>query len=135
VAALVFAGPEHNPLIVEQLAIAARHAGVAKPDPCLAGGLLSLGDPVKVTKLFEHAGFALVDCRAIAAPMTLPTSKDYVDFLRTAAGPIMQIAIGLSDTQRAALWLDLERAFARFQLADKWCGENQLYLISGLKNA
>ena len=134
VAALVFGGPEYNPLIVEQLAIAARHAGVAPLDPCVAGGLLSLGDPVRLTKLFEQAGFVLVDCCAIAAPMNLPRAQDYVDFLRTAAGPIVKIASGLSNPQRAALWLDLERAFARFQSADKWCGENQLLLVSGSAN-
>ncbi len=134
-AVLVFSGPTQNPLIVEQLTIAARHAGSAAPDPWLPGGLLSLGDPVRLTKLFQRAGFGSVNCRAIAAPMTLPTVRDYVDFLRTAAGPIVQIASGLSDPQRSALWQDLERAFSRYQSIDKWCGENELLLVSGSAEA
>jgi SAM-dependent methyltransferase len=134
-AVLVFSGPTQNPLIVEQLSIAARHAGSTPPDPCLPGGLLSLGDPVRLTKLFQRAGFGSVDCRTIAAPMTLPTARDYVDFLRTAAGPIVQIASGLSNPQRSALWRDLERAFSRFQYIDTWIGDNELLLVSGSAEA
>ena len=130
-AVLVFSGPAQNPLIVEQLAIAARHAGIAAPDPSRPGGLLSLGDPTQLTGLFARAGFADIKCRAIAAPMTLPSARDYVDFLRTAAGPVVQIASGLSDPQRAALWSDLAHAFARYQTSDGWCGPNELLLVSG----
>ncbi len=130
-AVLDFSGPAQNPLIVEQLAIAARHAGIAGPDPSRPGGLLSLGDPAQLTALFARAGFADIKCRAIAAPMTLPSARDYVDFLRSAAGPVVQIASRLSDPQRAALWSDLECAFARYQTVDGWCGPNELLLVSG----
>lgn len=130
-AVLVFSGPAQNPLIVEQLAIAARHAGIAPPDPCQSGGLLSLGDPLQLTALFAHAGFADIACRAIAAPMTLPSVSEYIDFLRTAAGPVVQMASRLADPQRAALWSNLERAFERYQTSDGWCGPNELILVSG----
>ncbi len=130
-AVLVFSGPARNPLIVEQLEIAARHAGIARPDPCQPGGLLSLGDPAQLTAQFARAEFQGVECRAVSAPMRLSTASNYVDFLRTAAGPVVKIANGLVDQQRAALWFDLERAFARYQFSNGWCGPNELLLVSG----
>ena len=130
-AVLVFSGPAQNPLIVEQLAIAARHAGIAPPDPCQPGGLLSLGDPAQLTAQFARAGFADIKSRAIAAPMMLPSARDYVDFVRTAAGPVVQIASKLLAQQRTALWSEFERAFARYQSSDSWCGPNELLLVSG----
>ena len=130
-AVLVFSGPAQNPLIVEQLAIAARHAGIARPDPCQPGGLLSLGDPAQLTAQFARAAFKGVECRAVSAPIRLPTASNYVDFVRTAAGPVVKIANRLVDQQRAALWFDLERTFARYQFSNGWCGPNELLLVSG----
>ena len=130
-AVLVFSGPAQNPLIVEQLALAARHAGIARPDPCQPGGLLSLGDPAQLTAQFARAAFKGVECRAVSAPMRLSTASNYVDFVRSAAGPVVKIANQLVDQQRAALWLDLERTFARYQIPNGWCGPNELLLVSG----
>lgn len=131
-AVLVFSGPERNQLIVEQLTIAARHAKLPPIDPSRPGGLLSLGSSTHLMQLFKQAGFRQVDFRTIDAPMNLPSARDYVDFLRTAAGPILQIAERLSSEQRADLWKELEQAFAnpRGDVA-AWRGENELLLVSG----
>lgn len=130
-AVLVFAGPECNPLIVDAMAIAARHAGGVLPDPRQSRSLLSLGDAAQLTRLFEQAGFCDVTCRTIAAPMSLPTTRHYVDFLRTAAGPVVSVARQLGPERQDELWADFHAAFARFQHRDGWLGPNELLLASG----
>ncbi len=85
--------------------------------------------------LFEQAGFAHVSCRTIAAPMTLPTARHYVDFLRTSAGPIMALANRIAADRRPALWAEIERAYAAYASSDGWQGPNALLLAWGVTTA
>ncbi len=130
-AVLVFSGPEDNPLIVEQLAIAAHHARVPPNDPRRPGGLLSLGDPAALTALFDRAGFGVINCELVPAPLHLPTTKAYVDFLRGAAGPIVRLANQMAPDVQTSFWARLHSAFARFEREDGWCGPHTLLLASG----
>lgn len=65
--------------------------------------------------------------------MHLPSAQHYVDFVRTAGGPVMAILAPLSaDAQRDA-WHDIAQQLTRFNTADGWVGPNALLLCAGTR--
>ena len=135
-AALVFGAAQDNPCITTLVSTALRHAGLPPPAPAAPsprGTLLSLGRPGLLADLLAAAGFAQVTVRSINAPMHLPSAQHYVDFVRTAGGPVMALLAFLSaDAQRDA-WLDIAQQLARFNTANGWVGPNTLLLGAGTR--
>jgi len=129
--AVVFDGAEGNPCLRIVMATAQRHAGRPPRGPLVAGGLLSLGGPGKLSSLFRAAGFREVTTRAIEAPFRLPRVEDYVAFLMAAAAPVRAILSDLSGSARAAAWQDITDQLSVFQGKDGWVGPNRLLLAAG----
>ncbi len=126
--ALVFSQPQHNPCIGLMLSTALRHAGLPPRLPYSPGSLLSLGQPGLLAQLLKTAGFVDIEVNAVAAPFRLPTSRDYVDFVRTSGTPIMEILASLpSDAQRDA-WDDMTERLNVFTTPTAWVGPNELLL-------
>ena len=126
--ALVFAQPQHNPCIGLMMSTALRHAGLARRSPSSPGGLLSLGEPGLLAQLLRTAGFIDIEVSAMAAPFRLPTSRDYVDFVRSSGTPIMEILASLPpDAQRDA-WNDMTEQLDVFATPTGWVGPNELFL-------
>ncbi len=132
-AVLVFSEPQRNPCIAILMTTACRHAGQAPRDPLTPGGLLSLGKPGLLQNYFSQAGFTNVTTERINAPFQLPTARDYLDFVRTSASPILQILGQLSPEAREAAWADMEEQLGVFQLPNGWEGPNELLLAAGIK--
>lgn len=130
---LVFAGPQANPCIAILVSTALAHAGLPPRDPFRPGGLLSLGKPGLIDDLFRRAGFTSVTTTTIAAPFRLPSVNRYLDFINSAAAPIVQIINGLSDRARAAAWADIEAKLSRFNTPTGWEGPNELLLTLGTR--
>lgn len=130
-AAMVFSEPAANPTLGIVMRTALRHAGLMPRDPFAPGSLLSLGRPGHLQSLFEAAGFAGVHALRVDAPFRMPTTRDYLDFLRASAGPILQILGRLSEPERDAAWRDIEAGLAEFQGPDGWAGPNELLLVAG----
>ena len=128
---IVFAGPDLNPCLRIMMATAMRHAGLPPRDPFLPGGLVSLGRPGLMDDLYQRAGFTFVATTRMDAPFRLPTTKDYLTFVRESAGPILQILKPLDETARAAAWSDIEAQLDIYQTADGWVGPNTLLLTTG----
>lgn len=131
---MVFAGPAENPCIGTVMATVLRHAGVGPRDPFTPGGLLSLGRPGHLDQLFVAAGFSEVSSFRIEAPFRLPSVDDYIEFLRTAAAPVMAMLSQLAPPAREAAWSDLRERLAQFQTPDGWTGPNTLLLTTGRKD-
>lgn len=134
-AVLVFSEPQRNPCIAILMGTALRHAGLGPRDPFTPGGLLSLGRPGLLEDLFRQAGFAGVNAERIAAPFQLPTARDYLDFVRASASPILQILGHLPPEAREAAWADMQEQLDVFQLPEGWEGPNELLLAAGMKPA
>jgi hypothetical protein len=113
------------------MATAMRHAGLPPRDPFLPGGLVSLGRPGLMDDLYQRAGFTFVATTQMDAPFQLPTTHDYLTFVRESAGPILQILALLDETARAAAWSDIEAQLDVYQTADGWVGPNTLLLTAG----
>lgn len=130
VCTMVFGPPEANPCVTTLMSIARSHAGLPPRDPFQPGGLLSLGKPGLIDGLFAEAGFCEVATTRLAAPFLLPSVEDYMTFIRTSAGPIVQIVNGLDAERAEAAWADMERALARYKTPNGWEGPNELLLTS-----
>ncbi|MGE3870218.1 MAG: class I SAM-dependent methyltransferase, partial [Pseudorhodoplanes sp.] len=131
--ALVFAGPEENPCIRVLMATASRHAGLPPRDPFAPGGLLSLGRPGHLDRLFQEAGFSQVSTFRLEAPFRLPSVDDYIAFLRAAAAPVMAMLSRLAPPAQEAAWSDIREQLAVFEGPDDWAGPNTLLLTTGRK--
>jgi ubiquinone/menaquinone biosynthesis C-methylase UbiE len=130
VCTMVFGAPQANPCVTTLMSTALRHAGPPAPDPFQPGGLLSLGKPGLIDELFRQAGFCEIASTRIAAPFNLPTVKDYVKFIRTSAGPIVQILQRLDKAEAEAAWADMEHALGRYETPSGWQGPNELLLTA-----
>ena len=127
-AALVFSSPQYNPCISIMASTAMRHAGLPLASAPAPGSLLSLGRPGLLDSLLTDAGFTDINVRAMAAPMRLPSTQHYVDFVRTAGLPIKAILAPLSDAAQQEAWADIARQLDQFMTPTGWQGPNELLL-------
>lgn len=130
---MVFAGPEMNPCLRILMSTAVRHAGLAPRDPFQPGSLVSLGKPGLMDDLLQQAGFRTVATTRMDVPFRVPTTADYLTFIKDSAGPILQILARLDDKARAAAWADIAAQLDAFQTEDGWIGPNTLLLTAGKK--
>ncbi len=130
VCTMVFGTPQANPCVATLMSTALRHAGMPPLDPYQPGGLLSLGKPGLVDELFREAGFLEIATTKVAAPFKLPTVKDYMNFVRTSAGPVIQIVKSMDPATAEVAWADMENALCRYQRPDGWEGPNELLLTA-----
>lgn len=128
---MVFSTPDKNPCVSILVSTAFKHAGLPPRDPYQPGGLLSLGKPGLVDELFQQAGFSRVATTKLAAPFKLPSVKDYLDFIRNSASPILQILGRLDAQAKEAAWAEIESKLSAFNTADGWEGPNELLLTMG----
>ena len=130
VCTMVFSRPERNPCIGILMSTALKHAGLPARDPFTPGGLLSLGKPGLADSLFSAAGFQDVATTALDAPIQMPTSRHYLDFIRSSASPIQQILSRLSLEAADAAWAEMEEHLNVFTTPDGWVGPNELLLTA-----
>jgi SAM-dependent methyltransferase len=130
-AAMVFAEPDANPCIRILTSTALRHAGLPPRDPFVPGGLLSLGSPGHLDRLFEKAGFREVSTFRIEAPFRLQSVDDYIAFLRSAAAPAIALLSKLEREAREAAWQDIREQLTRFSGPEGWSGPNTLLVTAG----
>jgi SAM-dependent methyltransferase len=130
VCTMVFSRPERNPCIGMLMSTALKYAGQPPRDPYQPGGLLSLGKPGLLDELFRSAGFRDVATTAMQAPFRLPSSRHYLDFVRSSASPIQQILGGLPADAAQAAWREMEERLAVFATTNGWEGPNELLLTA-----
>ena len=134
--AVVFAPPLGNPCITQMLAIAQRHAGIAPTLPALAdapGTLFSLGRSGLMAELLHRAGFVDIEIRTASAPMRLPSSRHYIEFVRSAGLPVVQLLAALPEAAQRAAWDDMSAQLARFDTPGGWIGPNELLLCAAVR--
>lgn len=130
VCTMVFSTPQTNPCIAILMSTALKHAGLPPRDPYQPGGLLSLGKPGLIDEIFQQAGFWQIATTKVAAPFRLPAVKDYLDFIKTSAAPIVQILQRLERPKSEAAWAEIEEKLNPFETAAGWEGPNELLLTA-----
>ncbi|KAA0911522.1 class I SAM-dependent methyltransferase [Pusillimonas sp. ANT_WB101] len=128
---LVFSQPDKNPSVGILIQLALKHTGLTQGDPYQPGGLFSLSKPGTIDELFTRAGFQEVSTTVLSAPFNLPSSSAYMKFMRSSAGPIIQMLSKLGETERNAAWNEMEERLNIYNVADGWQGPNELLLTVG----
>jgi SAM-dependent methyltransferase len=131
VCTMVFSSPDKNPCIAVLMQTALKYAGLPPRDPYQPGGLLSLGKPGLIDGLFREAGFSEIATTKMPAPFRLTSAADYLDFIKTSAGPILQILGKLDESQQQLAWAEIEEKLSVFKTANGWEGPNELLLTVG----
>ncbi|WP_406855318.1 class I SAM-dependent methyltransferase [Alsobacter sp. KACC 23698] len=130
---VVFAEPSVNPCLSILMQTALRRAGLPPRDPFAPGALTSLGKPGHIDELFRQAGFQHVATTRLNAPFRAPAVGRYLEFVRSAAGPILEILETLDAAGREAAWCDIEEQLRIYDTPEGWVGPNQLLLTAGRK--
>jgi SAM-dependent methyltransferase len=130
--ALVFSGPQNNPCLTIMMRTAIKHAGLTPEpsSPFAPGTLMSLGKSGLLEQLLDDAGFIGINVQALAAPFRLPTSRHYIDFVRSAGSPIMQMLAPLSDVAQRDAWHNMETQLDAFSTSNGWVGPHELLLFA-----
>lgn len=128
---MVFSRPEKNPCVTILMSTALKHAGLPPRDPCVPGGLLSLGQPGRLDALFRSAGFEDVATTALDAVFHLPSVDHYLGFVRSSASPILQILGRLDASAAEAAWSEMRERLSTFTTRQGWEGPNELLLTVG----
>ena len=128
--ALVFSSPQNNPCLAIMMRTALKHADLKPQSPFEPGTLMSLGKPELLLQLLHDAGFFDISIQAVTAPFRLSTSRDYIEFVRSAGSPIMQILAPLSDVAQRDAWNDMEAQLNEFNTTGIWVGPHELLLCS-----
>lgn len=134
--AVVFAPPKVNPCIALMLTIARQHAGMLPLTPESAaapGTLFSLGRPGLLAELLGRAGFVAIEVHAVSAPMRLPSSAHYVEFVRSAGLPIVQLLAALPKAVQRDAWDDMSTQLTLFDTPSGWQGPNELLLCAAAR--
>jgi ubiquinone/menaquinone biosynthesis C-methylase UbiE len=126
--ALVFAGPQGNACLERIMATALKHAGVAAQSPFKPGSLMSLGQSGLLAELLNHSGFIDVDVQRVSAPFHLPSAQHYIDFVRSAGSPVMQLLASLTVAQQSAAWDEMSSVLNAFNTVNGWVGPHELLL-------
>lgn len=130
-AALVFSHAEANPCIAITSRIARQHASLPTGQPPPPGSLLSLGKPGLMADLLAEAGFQEVAVTPLAVPFRVPSCVDYLDFVRSAGSPIMDLLRPLPSERQERAWTEMALELAQFMTAGGWEGPNELLLCVG----
>ncbi|MBP0465204.1 methyltransferase domain-containing protein [Roseomonas sp. PWR1] len=130
-AALVFSHAEANPCIAITSRIARTYAGLPSDHQPPPGSLLSLGEHGLVSDLLARAGFQGVSVRSLTAPFRVPSCGEYLDFVRCAGSPIMNLLRPLSPKIQERAWDEMARELDQFTTPLGWAGPNELLLCAG----
>lgn len=83
--------------------------------------------------LLAEAGFGDVTVRPLAVPFRVPGCTDYLDFVRSAGSPIMDLLRPLSPEDQQRAWDEMADELMQFTAAGGWEGPNELLLCVGAR--
>ncbi|RZI73097.1 MAG: methyltransferase domain-containing protein [Variovorax sp.] len=132
---LVFGEARANPCITALLETAWSHAHRPLESHDLPGQLPSLGSCGLLASLCREAGFAEVCAQELDAPFELPSVDHYLEFVRAAGSPVLQVLAPLSPAMQQAAWDEMGLRLADHATPAGWRGPHRLLLCSGLKTA
>jgi ubiquinone/menaquinone biosynthesis C-methylase UbiE len=134
--ALVFGEPTQNPSLTIALTTARKHAQLwTKSEMNIQqafepGTLMSLGKPGLIKDLLLTAGFVDIKLQHISAPFHSPSVEHYIDFIRSAASPVIEILALLPTSTQENAWRDMTEQLRVFSSKSGWDGPNELLLCS-----
>jgi ubiquinone/menaquinone biosynthesis C-methylase UbiE len=132
VAAIVYSTPEKNLFFSVPVAIIRNRAKLPAP---LAGqpGPFSLGGSGVIEKAFSQAGFENVRVDFVDSPLLFPSAKECLQFEKESFGALHQMMNSLSDSEKEAVWQEIEREFEKFEGENGFIGPCEMVVAVGEK--
>jgi SAM-dependent methyltransferase len=128
-AAIVYSTPERNSFFSIPVSIIRQAAQLPPPQPGQPGPF-SLGSPGVLEEALNSAGFEDVRVDAVPAPLRLPSAAECVRFERDSFGALHQMLAGVPETDRSAVWKQIEHALRQFETDDGFVGPCELLVAS-----
>jgi hypothetical protein len=132
VAAIVYSTPENNKFFSLPVSIIRNRAKLPPPLPGQPGPF-SLGAEGTIEKAFSQAGFINVQSERMNSPLLLPSAKECVLFEKESFGALHQMMSSLSDSEKEAVWLEIESELQRFETENGFIGPCEMVVAAGEK--
>jgi SAM-dependent methyltransferase len=130
VAAIVYSTPERNAFFSIPVRIIRERAQLPPPLPGQPGPF-SLGGEGVLEAAFAKAGLREIEVRRVSSPVKLPSAAECVRFERESFGALHQMMVGLSDTERAQVWCDIEDALRQYESDAGFVGPCEMLVGAG----
>lgn len=114
VAVAVFSSPDRNAWGAVPASIIRRRAQLPPPVPGQPGPF-SLGDPGVLEGVFNEAGFADLEIRAVPVPHRAASAAEYVQVAREAFGGFNAMMGRLRPEERESVWNEVEASLRTFE--------------------
>jgi ubiquinone/menaquinone biosynthesis C-methylase UbiE len=129
-----FTVPDRNLFFTIPIRIIRRHAQLTSPTPDQPGPF-SMGGPGVMEMELQQAGFSEVTTRIVSTQLRFPSASECVRFERESFGALSQMLAGVSETNRAAAWTEIEREFGQFESEEGFSAPTELVVGLGIKSA
>lgn len=130
VAAVVYSTPDRNPFFSIPVTIIRERAKLPPPMPGQPGPF-SLAADGALESLFAGAGLRDVTVRRVPSPVRLPSAAECVRFERESFGALHQMMAGLSATEQADVWIEIEEALGQFETGGSFTGPCEMLVGVG----
>jgi len=113
-AVIVFSTADKNPFLAIPIATIRQRAQLPPPWPG-QHSLFSLGDSGVLEAVYRQAGYRNVQVQAVSAPLRLTSAAECARLEREAFGALHALLSGLNESDREAVWQEIEAALCRFE--------------------
>jgi ubiquinone/menaquinone biosynthesis C-methylase UbiE len=132
IAAVVYSTPERNKFFSIPVSIIRRRAQLPPPLPGQPGPF-SLGGDGVLEEAYRQAGFREVRTQIVPSPLRLSSAAECVRFERESFGALHQMLSGLPESERGAVWEEIEEELRQFEGADGFEGPCEMVVGAGAK--
>jgi SAM-dependent methyltransferase len=132
IAAVVYSTPENNEFFSVPVSIIRRRAQLPPPLPGQPGPF-SLGGDGALEEVYRQAGFGEVHTQLVPSPLRLSSSAECVRFERESFGALHQMLSGLPESERGAVWEEIEEELRQFEGPDGFEGPCEMVVGAGVK--
>ncbi len=129
---IVYSTADRNGFFSIPVSIIRKRAQLPPPLPGQPGPF-SLGDPGVLEQAFGAAGLRDVTIDVVPAPLRLPSAAECVRFERESFGALHQMLANVDETERPAVWAEIEDRLGELETADGFVGPCELLVASGAK--
>lgn len=133
VAAIVYSTPEKNLFFSVPVGIIRNRAKLPAPLPGQPGPF-SLGAPGIIEKAFLLAGFKNIKVEVMDSPLLFSSAKECVQFEKESFGALHQMMSSLSDTEKEAVWQEIEGELEKFEGENGFVGPCEMLVAVGEKS-
>jgi ubiquinone/menaquinone biosynthesis C-methylase UbiE len=132
IAAVVYSTPERNKFFSIPVSIIRRRAQLPPPLPGQPGPF-SLGGEGVLEEAYRQAGFREVRTQIVPSPLRLASAAECVRFERESFGALHQMLSGLPESERGAVWEEIEEELGQFEGADGFEGPCEMVVGAAVK--